>query len=771
MFKWLKVKGHARGQRLVGRRGLVHGQVPVSGQGLVEFALILPALLLILFSIIEGAFLFQAYLAIQHAAREGARYAVNYQPPQTYSIEQGELLLKGLLPKNETPAFAGETTLAWYARRADYIRERAILQAVGLQTKHIANGNDVSSVPQFGTFMPAGESYDTTWLKIREPGFIGSRVIGFQDQAAATSGIPSYNHPSLPGLPVQVQVFYCWAPFDPIIGAIVKAATPNGCVLLTGSATMINEGVQVGLGAIDPPTFPSPQPPPGATPTATGGTPGTPGTPVQTSTPTLTPTPPTPTATPNYPYILLDPKQDRWLWEEWDTTPGTAPKINIELYNHPSGPTYQFFWNDSCGGNDINLGHSTTTSASGYAVEPVRAPRWTVSGADAANYQDGQFTYLSLRCGAPPAPGTTFTATLKTKTLVGASYVEVASIKVPIYVPYRRPDLIITDIITSTTGVGGNQLRVGVVLSNTEAVDAFGTFDIDIYVNPPHEPVLKGLPGLGTAGSGDTPPKRWQTDGLPQLSSTTIWYVLTLPPTGKFSIWAQVDTSDLIDERDNENNIFGPEEFEYPCSDNNDTFDGPPTPIRGTLDSEKWQPLAALGTYCTGSGSAFMMAGESLVIEGSGCSVFNTNDGHYFFLHQGPQTDDFDMRIQVLGVPNRAGAKSGLMVRESLDSVARYVAFGVGKTADNTGYWYQFWERLGSGTATERTACRATIPSDRFAGDNPPGVWLRIVKEGNKITQYTSMDGEDWITDATCMQVIIDGGFSAYYPGIAMLPY
>ena len=65
------------------------------GQGLVEFALVVPVLLLALLSIIEGALLLQSFLAIQHAARESARYAVTYQPPQMYSQDQVRPLLRG----------------------------------------------------------------------------------------------------------------------------------------------------------------------------------------------------------------------------------------------------------------------------------------------------------------------------------------------------------------------------------------------------------------------------------------------------------------------------------------------------------------------------------------------------------------------------------------------------------------------------------------------------------------------------------------------------
>jgi hypothetical protein len=49
------------------------------GQGLVEFALILPLLLLMVFGIVEFGRIFQAYLTVQHAAREAARYAVTGQ--------------------------------------------------------------------------------------------------------------------------------------------------------------------------------------------------------------------------------------------------------------------------------------------------------------------------------------------------------------------------------------------------------------------------------------------------------------------------------------------------------------------------------------------------------------------------------------------------------------------------------------------------------------------------------------------------------------------
>ena len=52
------------------------------GQALVEFALVLPILLLLFATIIDGAMIVQGYLAANHAAREAARFAVTYQPVQ-----------------------------------------------------------------------------------------------------------------------------------------------------------------------------------------------------------------------------------------------------------------------------------------------------------------------------------------------------------------------------------------------------------------------------------------------------------------------------------------------------------------------------------------------------------------------------------------------------------------------------------------------------------------------------------------------------------------
>ena len=62
------------------------------GQGLVEFALVLPLLLLVLFGIVEFGRIFHAWLTIENAARQAARYATSGQYNEAYCPEVAGLL-------------------------------------------------------------------------------------------------------------------------------------------------------------------------------------------------------------------------------------------------------------------------------------------------------------------------------------------------------------------------------------------------------------------------------------------------------------------------------------------------------------------------------------------------------------------------------------------------------------------------------------------------------------------------------------------------------
>ena len=65
---------------------------PNRGQALVEFALVLPVLLMLLMVLIEVARLFSAWLIVENSAREAARYAVTGLYDKQYCYPTGTLL-------------------------------------------------------------------------------------------------------------------------------------------------------------------------------------------------------------------------------------------------------------------------------------------------------------------------------------------------------------------------------------------------------------------------------------------------------------------------------------------------------------------------------------------------------------------------------------------------------------------------------------------------------------------------------------------------------
>lgn len=83
------------------------------GQAVVEFALIFPLVVFMLFAVIEFGRLMQAYVTIQHASREGARYAVtgrsitgsfDDRPQSIVQVTRQALAGLKVIPRADTPA-------------------------------------------------------------------------------------------------------------------------------------------------------------------------------------------------------------------------------------------------------------------------------------------------------------------------------------------------------------------------------------------------------------------------------------------------------------------------------------------------------------------------------------------------------------------------------------------------------------------------------------------------------------------------------------------
>ncbi len=227
------------------------------GQGLVEFALILPALLLVILGIVEAALVIQGYLAVQHAAREAARFASTYQPPRGACLDlDGDGVLEdGIHEDPDDTAMAAslssdgdgypycpsegssyphaaltETEDDYYARRVLLIKQRAREAAVGLRVDETLLGFTPSDYRTyqsesefFGVQVWGRPSFQTDWNVSWDP------------------NNPCLDHPGIEGDDVLVRVRHNVSIIDPLYQVIAEH------VPVTANALMKNEGVQVGL--------------------------------------------------------------------------------------------------------------------------------------------------------------------------------------------------------------------------------------------------------------------------------------------------------------------------------------------------------------------------------------------------------------------------------------------------------------------------------------------------------------------------------------------
>lgn len=173
------------------------------GQALVELALILPFLLFLIFGFIESARMMQAYLAIQSAAREGARYAITGQPYPDECLDLG-------YPEEQ-----------YRECRVDSIKATALEHTVGLPV------NPTETDPT-------------------RPGYLGIQIWGQSCWLCE----PELDQPGIPGTRMEVAVYFNLPIAVPMFSSFLPA------VQLTGRAQMVNEGFQSGHQSDPPPTLP-----------------------------------------------------------------------------------------------------------------------------------------------------------------------------------------------------------------------------------------------------------------------------------------------------------------------------------------------------------------------------------------------------------------------------------------------------------------------------------------------------------------------------------
>jgi len=197
------------------------------GQGLVEFALILPLLVLLFLGIAEGAHVVQSYITAQFAVREAARYAVSGQP----------------LNSNGDP---------WTmppADRVNFVKNLAVERSRGTGYTRV-----ITDVTEYETYRDDA-ACDATCA-----GYLGVRVDWIVYDTAGNTLIKGQelggpgpyegeDHPGIEGGDVRVSLYHKVQIWDPIFAAIV----PNGYLAVNASIVMRNEGGQPITGA--PPPF------------------------------------------------------------------------------------------------------------------------------------------------------------------------------------------------------------------------------------------------------------------------------------------------------------------------------------------------------------------------------------------------------------------------------------------------------------------------------------------------------------------------------------
>jgi regulation of enolase protein 1 (concanavalin A-like superfamily) len=403
------------------------------GQGLVEFALVMPVLLLIILAIIETALIFQGYLTVQHAAREAARWAVTYKPEKHRDLD-GNVCCPN------------ETDEEYWARRAELIKEKAVEAAVGLRIDEARLG-----------LTPA-----TFEMYANEPNFYGVEIWGYPSFNPPPGGWTEpqlLDNPGLQGLPIRVRVTHNVELLDPLYRAIVPR------VRVVAQTEMINEGTQAGFGNVAPPSLPPGpalpttdwEPLVSDTPDSGGGGVNTPtpdplGSPVPTLTrtpgPSATPTE-TPTATPSGPFITAS---------QYQVIP--TELILVNLHQHAQG-SYALRWMDE---ND-NL----VTVISPTVVVDDSETRLNIEFTVPADNRG--LYYLETRQGGSP--------------IGRSSMIEV--------VP-PPPDLTVRSINVPEEILPNEEITVTVEIENLSTGIATGYFDVDLYVDP-ESPPLTDRPG------------------------------------------------------------------------------------------------------------------------------------------------------------------------------------------------------------------------------------------------------------------------------------
>ncbi|WP_222912943.1 pectate lyase [Natrinema sp. SYSU A 869] len=170
--------------------------------------------------------------------------------------------------------------------------------------------------------------------------------------------------------------------------------------------------------------------------------------------------------------------------------------------------------------------------------------------------------------------------------------------------------------------------------------------------------------------------------------------------------------------------------------------------------------LRAVGVGSLGVTTAVLSSGTAaaatiVTIRGGGADIWNTEDAFHFYYDD--VTGDFDIQVRNTSLENTdANAKTGIMVRESLDPAAKNVMLRRTPNGEASLQW-----RPEQGAETVSTTSGGEDESE-VADGSLEAEWLRLRRRGDVFEAYGSSDGEDWtlIADIDAERIeLSDGAF------------
>lgn len=182
---------------------------PQAGQTLVEFALVLPVFMLVVFGLLDVGRLVYTHYAISQAAREGARRA---------ATEAGWVGLSSSACVPDAASIGSSNPGAHVCPSDPAVLRANVTSAVNGMTVSLGPVSSVYVSCNAGTEDDPAPSGDWTASS-------GSDGNGCQNDSGAAVGASG-------GL-VSVRVEYTYQPITPVVGALL------GAVPLSGSATMV----------------------------------------------------------------------------------------------------------------------------------------------------------------------------------------------------------------------------------------------------------------------------------------------------------------------------------------------------------------------------------------------------------------------------------------------------------------------------------------------------------------------------------------------------